>query len=214
MANDYARYGLTYQDAQTGSSGDENGNGYFAGREAGFTDAPGNFYTENQASSLVSNISKGNFTAAGGNADMYVDYNALKADPAQVSGALTRAQWDEYAARFQPVENRLMGMSIYGQSDGGAALINNEITSAIGPDGYVKKSLEASKGQAARSISRYGMAPTAEQQTTIATTDNLTDATATVDAANRTRQRVVDRSNSIATGVTPNAGRAIGLRNE
>jgi hypothetical protein len=218
MATDYSKYGLTYADpvaAQYRQDGEGNGETLLsAARDAGYTDSKGNFYTVDQASSLISGVQKGDYTAAGGNADMYVDYNALKDDPAKVTGALTRAQWDDYVARFLGSEEKLMGMSIYGTSDNGKAMIEKEINDAVGAGGYVSKSLAASRGQSARGMQRFGMAPTVEQKAAVEATTAIDESLAKVDASNRIRESVVDRSNAIATGATPNAGRGYGLRSE
>lgn len=147
-------------------------------------------------------------------ADMFVDYTKLQADPAAVTGALTRAQWDDYVSRFQPIEKNLMDMSIYNTLDGGKAMIDKEINDAIGTGGYVQNAIASNKGQVARGMARYGMTATAEQQAGTEAKSGMNASLATVDAANRIRQNVLDRSNAIAVGSTPNAGRAIGLRNE
>lgn len=128
-------------------------------------------------------------------------------DSANTMGALTRAQWADYLARFQPIEDSLMNMTTYNNP----GLVAKEVTAAT-------ESANTAMGVATqnRGLNRaqYGLTATAGQQTAEARQDNLTGAAATVEAANKTRQNLLDRDRLIAVGGIPNAGRAYGLSTE
>ena len=159
---------------------------------------------------------------------MLVDYQKFADDPAKVTGELTRKQWEDYQNRFVPIENRVMNMTSYNSP----WLVTREINQAIGgkvmdlapggtgtgsatwDSGYVNRALDASRDSQERSFARYGIAPNAQQRQALDRQSALTQSTAVVDAANRIRQRISERNQSIAQGTIPNAGRSYGLKSE
>lgn len=191
----------------TNSSFDEAGNEqivreWLAGGESGFLDY---MRRQQEFAALQQSVA-----GAGGDASMLVNYDDFKDDPAKVTAELTRKQWEDYKARFRPVEDRLMYMTTYNNPE----LVNQEIASAIGTGGYVHTALNNSASQQQRNFARYGLAPTRAQQTSLDRQNNLSRSTAVVDAANRIRQRITERNQLIATGTIPNAGRSYGLKTE
>lgn len=137
-----------------------------------------------------------------------VDYGAFAADPAQVTGALTRAQWADYKNRFMPYENALMGLTSYNNP----GIVGMEVDQAIGDHGYVRKATDGAADQFQRNVSRMGLSMTDEQRLAVQRQQQLGTSKSAVDAANMIRRRIAERDQQIAIGAVPNAGRAYGLR--
>lgn len=152
--------------------------------------------------------------ARGADPAMLINYKQFEEDPATVTAAITRKQWEDYQSRFVPFENRLMGMTSYNNP----AIVQQEIRAAIGgadserPTGYVQGALDNAAGQQQRTFQRFGMAPSERQQAAIASQSSLTRSKAVTDAANRIRRNIADRNMQVASGAVPNAGRSYGLR--
>lgn len=152
--------------------------------------------------------------ARGADPAMLINYKQFEKDPATVTAAITRKQWEDYQSRFVPFENQLMGMTSYSNP----AIVQQEIRAAIGgtdserPTGYVQGALDNAAGQRQRTFQRYGMAPSARQQAAIGSSDTMSRSTAVVDAANRIRRNISSRNAQVASGAVPNAGRSYGLR--
>lgn len=134
-----------------------------------------------------------------------VDYGAFKDDPAKIIGKLTRAQYDQYLQLFAPVEQQMYDKTTLRNP----GLVNSEISKATGAGGYVNRALDSAAGQQQRSFARYGLTPNAAQQQSIDRNQALTRSTATVDAANRIRQRLGERDEQIMIGATPSSGRSM-----
>ena len=129
------------------------------------------------------------------------------ADPTVTVGALTRAQWQDYLARFQPIENQLMDMSTYNNP----GLVAEEVGKATES---ASTAMQVAIQNRDMNRARYGLTARAGQQQLEDRQDKITASTATVDAANRTREGLIDRNRMIAVGGIPNAGRAYGLSTE
>ena len=205
---DYSKsLGLTYKPAQYSTSYDENMNAtQNQTNEAGYWDDKGVYYSPDQAAGMASAVNRKlypNIT----NPNMYVDYNKLQNDPANVVGALTRAQWEDYQLRFQPKEDQLMNMTSYKNP----AVVGIEVDNAIQG---AQRASEVSQGVASRNFARYGLTMDAARQTATNRANALAASTASVDAANRARFGIMDRDRAIAVGASPNAGRSYGLRSE
>lgn len=179
MANDYAKYGLTYQAEQMPMYADENVS--TGGRPAGFTDVSGNFYTEIQADSLYSNFNKGLYVNAGGNADAYIDPNAASADARGTYAKLTRNMFDEWQKSFQPLETSLLSKTTYNGNPGVMTGIIAEQTKKI------NSNFDSAQGVSSRNAARYGMTPTVEQKQANDNQIEMDRNLAQVDMANKVR---------------------------
>lgn len=167
--------------------------------------------------------------AQGADPKMLINYKSFEDDPSKVTAEITRQQWSDYQSRFVPFENQLLGMTSYNNP----GIVNQEIGAAIGEGnpaqtyrtgrgaifqrpatgrGYVHKALDNAESQQKYQFQRYGMAPTAQQQTAIQSQNSLNRSKTVVDAANRIRRNISDRNMQIASGAVPNAGRSYGLR--
>lgn len=131
----------------------------------------------------------------------------FSSDPSVTIGALTRAQWQDYQARFVPIENRLMDLTTYNNPELAAAQVSDAMSSAGAAVDTANQNRELNRAQ-------YGLTARAGQQQLEARQDSVTRATASMDAANKTRQALIDRNRMIAVGGIPNAGRAYGLSTE
>lgn len=128
-------------------------------------------------------------------------------DPSTTMGALTRAQWADYLARFQPIENSLMNMTTYNNP----GLVAKEVTAATESANTAMGVATQNRGM---NRAQYGLTARPGQQVAENRQDNLTGTAAAVEAANKTRQNLTDRNRLIAVGGIPNAGRAYGLSTE
>lgn len=137
-----------------------------------------------------------------------VNYASFSADPAAVTGALTRAQWADYKQRFMPYENALMGLTSYNNP----GIVQQEVDQAVGSGGYVQQAAAGAVDQFNRNTARMGLSMTAEQRDAAARQSSLGKSKSVVDAANMIRRRIAERDQQIAIGAVPNAGRAYGLR--
>lgn len=146
--------------------------------------------------SLKAQAAMKSYTAEQANADSKPISTDTPMDVA--SAIMTRQNYNDAVKTFQPLEDRLMGMTTYGNAN----LVNNEINSAIGTDGYVQRALDSSQGQTNRNFQRYGLAPSARQQAALSSNNTLTRSTSVVNAANNIRQKIRDRNAQIASGVS------------
>lgn len=121
-----------------------------------------------------------------------------------IMGKLTRAQWQDYKDRFQPIEAALMNKTIYNNPD----LIPQGIAQGAQT---VNAAYDTAAISRQRMMERYGVNQRADEQAAYNRRAGLERSSAIVDSANRIRQRLEDRTREIAIGSTPNAGRAYGL---
>lgn len=117
---------------------------------------------------------------------------------------LTRAQWQDYKDRFQPIESALMNQTTYNNPD----LVKNSIATGMNTVNNAYDSAISARGNM---LSRYGVNQRADEQAAASRSSQINRSTALVDTANRIRMRLEDRNREIALGSTPNAGRAYGL---
>lgn len=205
---DYSKtLGLTYKNAQFHNVSDDQGNSSeVQDYDAGYWDDKGVYYSPEQAAGMASLYQRTlypNIT----NPDMYVDYAKLQDDPANVVGALTRAQWEDYKLRFQPMEEQLMNMTSYKNPAVVAAEVDKAKAGAV-------QASQVAQGVTGRNMARYGLSMNTAQQAAQDRSNQLATSTAAVDAANRARFGITDRNRAIAVGASPNAGRSYGLRSE
>lgn len=106
---------------------------------------------------------------------------------------LARAQWEDYIARFRPLENQLMQMTTYENP----AIITEEISKG---QKYLGNQYDATIQNQAIQMQSYGISPTGEQRAVNERVAALGKAAALADAANRIRQRLIDRNREIAFG--------------
>ena len=125
----------------------------------------------------------------------------------ETNAAITRAQWADYKARFQPLEMELQGGLTFDPVTGAqnTEMINKNI--ARGQDS-VTGSFDAQTASNARNMQRIGVSPTEEQQSSIQRASAITRAAASVDAENMTRGRLADRNQEIALGSVTSSGRS------
>jgi hypothetical protein len=124
-------------------------------------------------------------------------YNPLFIVPggkaAEMGATLTRAQWNDYLARFQPIENALIASTGYMNP----SIYTNQVQEGIRKTGTA---FDAATGMKNTALSRMGLAPTAEQQAYLNKVNNIGRSAAVVDAANTIRQRIADRDRAIMMG--------------
>tara|TARA_R110000803_G_scaffold106733_1_gene174817 strand:+ start:9264 stop:9836 length:573 start_codon:yes stop_codon:yes gene_type:complete len=105
--------------------------------------------------------------------------------------AITREQWEDYKARFQPYEDRLA--AIY--NNGG--LLEGEAERI--PEA-VNQSFSTMRGIADRNLSRYGITPTSDQSVSRDRMAGLDQVLAQVDAQNNLMATADQRKDKIMTG--------------
>tara|TARA_B100000780_G_scaffold204576_1_gene145323 strand:+ start:622 stop:1149 length:528 start_codon:yes stop_codon:yes gene_type:complete len=105
--------------------------------------------------------------------------------------AISRDQWEDYKARFQPYEDRLA--AIY--KNGG--LLEGEAEKI--PE-TVNQSFSTMRGIADRNLSRYGITPTADQAASRDRSSSLDQVLAQVDAQNNLMATADQRKDKIMTG--------------
>jgi hypothetical protein len=119
------------------------------------------------------------------------------ADPDATMGTVLRSQWDDYVKTYQPIANAIMGQTTY--NDPGIA---TRAVSAGTAD--VNSAFDSSAIQQQRQFSRYGMAPSPDQQAALSRDNSINRSSAIVDAANSIRTNLADRNRQIAVGGIPN----------
>lgn len=135
------------------------------------------------------------------NSSLLVDYEKLIDDPSKVTAAITRAQWDDYVARYVPVENRLMDMTTYNNPTLAATEVSDNVAATAG-------AADLAGGSRTRNLARYGLSQSMQQQTAASRSDAINRSLSAADAANRTRQNLIDRNRLIAVGGNPTAALA------
>lgn len=149
------------------------------------------------------------YSAATAAPSIYTPASSMKvenfaADPSVTLSRLTRAQWDDYIKRFQPVENRLMDMTTYNDPN----LVAQEVNAATDSSNTAINTAITARDM---NRARYGLTARNDQQQLEDRQDAITRSTATIEASNRTRQNLIDRNRMIAVGGIPSAGRTYGL---
>jgi hypothetical protein len=103
--------------------------------------------------------------------------------------SISRAQWEDYKARFVPLENQL----IAGYNNAGDRA--TQMNSAVNLSG---QAFDAAAGVQSRNLSRYGVDTGIGAGATRSL--GLGKAAATVDAMNTSRQHMNDRDQILLTG--------------
>lgn len=118
---------------------------------------------------------------------------------------ITRAQWEDYKKRFNPIEDQLLA------AYGNPAMRESAITAA---QGLTNKAFDTAEATEARELSRYGVTRNADETAANIRTKGLSRTAALVNAANKTRQHIAERDIQLASGSIPSGGRQYGLYNE
>jgi hypothetical protein len=126
---------------------------------------------------------------------------------AKNSAGLIRSQWEDYKARFKPIEMALMNETTYNNP----RLVGQAVAEGTAA---VDSAYAVGRGMDDRTLRRLGMTRSSDEQAAYERGMNLSQTAERVDAAGRIRQGLEDRDRAIATGSIPNAGRAYGLRSE
>ena len=133
-----------------------------------------------------------------------VDTYTFAQDPAVATANLTRAQWADYQARFQPIENYLMQQTSYANP----SIVSQEVGAGTTD---VNNSYGAMSGVRQRALERTGVQQDAQTLQSEQRQMGVSKSAAVVDSANRIRQNIIERNQQIAIGGIPNAGRAYSL---
>ena len=119
-----------------------------------------------------------------------IDVNS-KGGAGELNAAITREQWEDYKARFQPYEDRLAAIF----KNGGLMEGEAERIPEAG-----NQSFDTMRGIADRRLSRYGIAPNKDQTTSRDRMASLDKAIASVDAKNNLWATADERQDKIMTG--------------
>lgn len=165
---------------------------------SGLYSAPNNDYYNSVRTQVLQDIEKENLAKD----NLWVNPEGGKAS--DILSKLTRAQWQDYKERFQPIETALMNKTTYNNPD----LVRESI---IGGWNTVNKAYDTAIESRGNMLSRYGVNQRADEQAAVERSNQIQRSSALVDTANRIRMRLEDRNREIALGSTPNAGRAYGL---
>jgi hypothetical protein len=137
----------------------------------------------------------GNGTGASGLSSDTTDINEIDVNSeggaGEINAAITREQWEDYKARFQPYEDRLAAIFKNGGLMEGEA---ERIPEAV------NQSFDTMRGIADRRLSRYGIAPNKDQTTSRDRMASLDKAIASVDAKNNLWATADERQDKIMTG--------------
>lgn len=111
-------------------------------------------------------------------------------DATRLFGSIARDQWDDYKARFQPVQMELSRMT------NGATL-----PQALGDaTKSVNTAFDTQRQSNALALSRRGVKPTAEQQGVMARSMDASKASALGAAQNSARMHTFDRDRAVMSG--------------
>jgi hypothetical protein len=127
-------------------------------------------------------------------------YNPLtshKGSADQIMSQVLRSQWADYLKTYQPESNLVMNQTSYNNP----ALIAEQVGQGVSDVNQAYNSGAVTQQQ---QYSRYGIAPSADQQAYIDRSNNIGRSAAVVDAANTIRTRISDRNRQIAVGGIPN----------
>ena len=113
-------------------------------------------------------------------------------------GKITREQWSDYVTRFQPYDQKLIGLAT-GQADNELAI--KRARSGVGA------SFEVAQGSQQRSNERLGLSSAADETAVMARNSANAKTLAELNVVNNTRLHAEDRDNQILAG-----GNSAGLR--
>ena len=109
--------------------------------------------------------------------------------------AVTREMWEDYKKRFFPLEEQLMGMTTYKDP----SLMEREVEKG---QGRVEATFGSLWVTAVRRASSYGQSWDAAQYQANLNAHRLDKTAALADAANRIREKIIERDREIATGAS------------
>ena len=158
--------------------------------EKGYTFDPGtNLYVKNEALGryMPDNSTFIPLQMAGG------DHAA-----SDTTARLLRSQYDDWITTYFPKVDDLIQQTTYGNPD----LMPKELDAS---QQQVDTAFNVAHANQAYQVGKYGMDQTSEARQGQQVSAGMAQATAEVDAANRTRQRLADRNQKIALGGLPSA---------
>ena len=120
-------------------------------------------------------------------------------NPEYQAAMVLMQQYSDYQRRFQPLENQLMGQTMYTNPN----LVNDEIAQG---QGFVNNAFSTQAAQHQRSLQSFGLAPDQRTQQANNISSAIGRSASIVDAANRIRQNVTDRSRAIISGGAGSSG--------
>jgi len=109
---------------------------------------------------------------------------------------VSRSQWEDYKARFQPLEDELF------QAFDNPGLVQASLNDA---GRAVEDSFFRANQNLEMNLSRYGLAETADQKRAVDRNAELAKTATLASARNMVRQRAKDRDKELALGSIPNA---------
>jgi len=111
---------------------------------------------------------------------------------------ITRAQWQDYQARFVPYENELIGQLTYDNP----AIVQNEINKGTQT---ASSAYDTANRMNQQNVGLYGAALTQGYQQQQNRTNQTQRSAAVVNEANRIRQELQDQNRQIALGMSNSA---------
>lgn len=115
-----------------------------------------------------------------------IDPNWARNDPMNAQGALTRAQWDDYLARYAPLEDQLI------------RFVTSDSSKEVEQAGqYAALGSAAAQGALTRDTERRGLVVTPEQAAAAANQSKLQGALDMVGAKNTATRTIADRNFAI-----------------
>lgn len=112
-----------------------------------------------------------------------------------ILAGVTREMWEDYKKRFFPLEEQLMGMTTYKDP----SLMEREVEKG---QGRVEATFGSLWDTAVRRASSYGQSWDAAQYQANLNAHRLDKTAALADAANRIREKIMERDREIATGAS------------
>ena len=115
--------------------------------------------------------------------------------------ALARADWNDYKARFFPLENKLIGQYNNGERRSNAIAENSEA---------VNTAFDADAGVQQRRLTRYGTHLSADQQAANSRQNQISKTATLTDTRNMTRDSYADLDSQILTGSSSSSAQTAG----
>jgi hypothetical protein len=148
--------------------------------------------------------SLGPATIAGGREAYLAQLNNATGLAASTSDetALARSQYADYKRRYQPIEDLLMS------SYNNAGMMRTRLDDT---QGLVNRGFENAAGMQQRTLSRYGVQVSPQQQAQQQRSQQLVQAAGMTDAINESRRAMAQRDEELlAGGLTANRGQVVG----
>ncbi len=147
-------------------------------------------YDARLRSSTDDSTSSSTSATSGGSGLYYIDPTTAAANPSWAQGQLARSQWDDFLARYKPLEDQTM------------ALVNRDPTAEINAAG-AQGQAQSDSAQAAlqRDTERRGLTVTPEQAMALAHKNKMQDSLAVMGAKNSATRQIADRNLNAATSL-------------